>query len=92
MNTKIEQPTIEELADVGEKLERMAKALDDNAFRPISDPDSEYNQSVELVQAVRMDKKVKQEILELTAPGRQEMKDLVKLYYQVQEVQWLQWL
>ena len=85
MKNTIDQPTFEELADVGEKLERMANALDDDKFRPIYDPDTEYNQSVELVQAVRMDKKVKKEILDLTAPGRQEMKDLVKLYYQVQD-------
>ena len=85
MKKNIEPATALEIGEVQEKLEKMATALEDDRFLPTIDPETEDHQTLELVQALRIDKKVKTELRKIENPGKSEMKTLVNLYYQMQD-------
>lgn len=70
--------------DVLNALESMATQLNDAQFLPVDDDD--FVTSIELLKVEGLGRKLKSEIKEIKDPSRSEVKMLVNLYYQMQEM------
>lgn len=75
--------TTHEVNEITTILTNAAIQLDDDQFMPYDEEG--YNKSVELIQALRVSKQLKSEIRQIENMGREEIKMLIKLYYQMQD-------
>lgn len=82
--TRKKEGSMSEVTAAGEKLTRMAKSTDDSIFMP--NDDAETTKLIELINAERLTKKLKTEFREINNITRQEIRMLVNLYYQMQDV------
>ena len=72
------------MEDITNKLAHMANALDDRAFMPVDDPD--FTQIMDLIIAEKMSNNLKSEIRSIGIPTRSEIKMVVNLFYQMQDI------
>lgn len=75
--------TTHEVNEITTILTNAATQLDDDRFMPFDEEG--YNKSVELIEALRVSNKLKSEIRQIENMSREEIKMLIKLYYQMQD-------
>ena len=76
-------PNIQDLYSIEDKLESMSDQLDGDEYcMPIDDPD--FTSLIELIKSEALSKKLKTDVMNITNPSKQEVRMLVKLFYQMQ--------
>ena len=85
--TGLEEVRMVEIYEVESRLEETEKKLEDAQFAlPIDETEDESIGAIELIQGLRISKKLKEKVEKLFTPNRESIKMLVNLHYQMQDM------
>ena len=85
--TGLEEVQMTEIYEVESRLEETEKKLEDAQFAlPIDETEDESIGAIELIQGLRISKKLKEKVEKLFTPNRESIKMLVNLHYQMQDM------